>query len=81
MPDRGTEAVELARLLRSRMEQRLAADLLPWDGQWLDRAAIDAAIQAARRRARWTVVELLLVIVLMGGASLLFLSLTRLLAY
>ena len=72
---RAGEIASLRGLVRHVMEQRIKADLLPYEGQWLTREQVQARLGGERKRARAHAIELLLLLALVVGASVLMLEL------
>lgn len=71
---------EIARLrarFRREMAQRIEADLLPYEGEWLTRGQLEARLLHNRKRARIHAFELLLVYALVVGAAFLMLQILQ----
>ncbi|HET9651855.1 MAG TPA: hypothetical protein VFP36_06675 [Usitatibacter sp.] len=63
--------------VRREMQQRLQANLFPYEGEWLAREELDARLRARRRRAWGQAVELLVLCAALGGIGVLLVLLLQ----
>ncbi len=75
------EVAALRQRLRRAMRQRLDANLLPHEGQWLTPADLAASVRTEKQKARVRAFELLLLVLFGTGLSLVILAILRDLAY